>query len=91
MEKVYGSSFRANLKEYMNKAEEQPLLIERRDSDNLVLLSEKEYNRLFTEQNQEKMLDLEIEQKVDQAIVRRLLEFEKLIKKREEDDTTGLK
>lgn len=91
MERVYGSSFRANLKEYMNKAEKKPLLIERRDSDNLVLLSEREYNRLLKEHNQEKMLGLEIEQKVDQAITRRLLEFEKLIKKREEVDTTGLK
>lgn len=90
MEKVYGSSFRANLKEYMNKAERKPLLIERRDSDNLVLLSESEYNRLLTGQNQEKMLDLEIEQKVDQAITRRLLEFEKLMKKGEEVDTTEL-
>lgn len=82
MEKVYGSSFRANLKEYMNKAEKKPLLIERRDSDNLVLLSEREYNRLLTGQTQEKMLDLEIEQKVDHAIARRLLEFEKILEKK---------
>lgn len=31
VEKIYGSSFRANLKEYMDKAEKEPLLIERRD------------------------------------------------------------
>ncbi|MBQ2799774.1 MAG: type II toxin-antitoxin system Phd/YefM family antitoxin [Lachnospiraceae bacterium] len=80
MEKVYGSSFRANLKEYMNKAEKEPLLIERRDAENLVILSEKEYERLATWVNNNQTLSLEIEKKVDKVLSKRLSEYEKLLK-----------
>ena len=83
MEKVYGSSFRANLKEYMNKAEKEPLLIERRDAENLVLLSENEYERLVNWMNNNQMLSLEIEQKVDAVLSRRLMDYEKLLREKE--------
>lgn len=80
MERVYGSSFRANLKGYMNKAEKEPLLIERRDAENLVILSEKEYERLMEWVNNNQMLSLEIEQKVDKILSKRLMEYEKMLK-----------
>jgi len=81
MEKIYGSSFRANLKEYMDKAEQEPLLIERRDSKSLVLLSEEEYQRLMNRIDKDRMISLEIEQKVDAALNRRLLEYQKLLRR----------
>lgn len=80
MEKIYGSSFRANLKEYMNKAEKEPLLIERRDAKSLVLLSEDEYERLVSRIDNDRMISLEIEQKVDAALNRRLMEYQKLMR-----------
>lgn len=80
MEKIYGSSFRANLKEYMNKAEQEPLLIERRDAKSLVLLSEDEYERLVNQIDNDRILSLEIEQKVDAALNRRFMEYERLLR-----------
>lgn len=80
MEKIYGSSFRANLKEYMDKAEKEPLLIERRDAKSLVLLSEEEYERLVNHIDNDRMISLEIEQKVDAALNRRLVEYQKLLR-----------
>lgn len=83
MEKVYGSSFRANLKEYMNKAEKEPILIERRDTDNLVLLSEMEYKRLLKNGKKDESLSLEIEKKVEEVLERRLVAYEKLLREKE--------
>lgn len=80
MEKIYGSSFRANLKEYMDKAEKEPLLIERRDAKSLVLLSEDEYERLVNRIDNDRIISLEIEQKVDAALNRRLVEYQKLLR-----------
>lgn len=80
MEKIYGSSFRANLKEYMNKAEKEPLLIERRDAKSLVLLSEDEYERLVNQIDNDRLISLEIEQKVDAALNRRFMEYERLLR-----------
>lgn len=80
MEKIYGSSLRANLKDYMDKAQEAPLLIERRDAENLVLLSEKEYERLLELASNHQMLSVEIEQKVDKVLSKRFMEYEKLLR-----------
>jgi PHD/YefM family antitoxin component YafN of YafNO toxin-antitoxin module len=79
MEKVFGSNFRANLKEYMEKAEVNPLLIERRASKSLVLMSEDEYNRLMAGVNTDVLLNLDIEKVVNEIFERRMVELEQQI------------
>lgn len=70
MKKVYSSDMRSNLKSCLDMASEEPLLIERRTADNLVILSEKSYNELINKDSDD--LQILIEQKVNTQIDKRL-------------------
>lgn len=79
MKKVYSSAMRSNLKNYLDMAVEEPLLVERRNADNLVILSEEAYNQLINKEPDN--LQILIEQKVDTQIEKRLSMYVDLLSK----------
>ena len=64
MKQIYASDFRKNMKEYMDMAVEEPLIIDRRSAQNVVVLSLKDYQKLLSDEDREK-LNQEIADVVD--------------------------
>lgn len=86
MKKVYSSDMRSNLKSCLDMASEEPLLIERRNADNLVILSEESYNQLISKEPNN--LEILIEQKVDTQIEKRLATYVDFFSKMKNESTT---
>lgn len=49
MQKTHAKALRARLKEFLDLAAKQPLRIQRRSSDSLILMNENHYNELKNE------------------------------------------
>lgn len=79
MKQIYASDFRKNMKEYMDMAVEEPLIIDRRAAQNVVVLSLKDYKKLLSDEDREK-LNQEIadvvEKKIEKVIRRLLTEYD---------------
>ena len=84
MKQIYASDFRKNMKEYMDMAVEEPLIIDRRAAQNVVVLSLKDYKKLLSDEYREK-LNQEIadvvEKKIEKVIRRLLTEYDEEKKK----------
>ncbi len=84
MKQIYASDFRKNMKEYMDMAVEEPLIIDRRAAQNVVVLSLKDYKKLLSDEDREK-LNQEIadvvEKKIEKVIRRLLTEYDEEKKK----------
>lgn len=75
MQQVFASDFRKNMKEYMDAAVEEPILIDRRNAPNLVVLSLKDYKALLNDEERA-ALNQEVASRVEgqiEEVVRRLL------------------
>lgn len=79
MKEVNARELRANLKECFERAKEEPLVIKRPHGSDMVLLSMEKYNSLKEEKNN---VQIDVEQKVDEAVQKRWMEYSLLIKKR---------
>lgn len=79
MKQIYASDFRKNMKEYMDMSVEEPLMIDRRSAQNVVVLSLKDYKKLLSYEDREK-LNQEIadvvEKKIEKVIRRLLTEYD---------------
>ena len=84
MKQIYASDFRKNMKEYMDMAVEEPLIIDRRSAQNVVVLSLKDYKKLLSDEDREK-LNQEIadvvEKKIEKVIRQLLTEYDEEKKK----------
>lgn len=73
MKKVFSSDLRKNLKEYLDMAAQEPLLIERRTAEGLVILSEEMYNKLVEKEPSD--IQVMIEKSVDVQLDKRLAAY----------------
>lgn len=75
MRQVFASDFRKDMKEYMDAAVDEPIIIDRRSAPNLVVLSLKDYKALLNEEERA-ALNQEVASRVEgqiEEVVRRLL------------------
>lgn len=79
MKKVFSSDLRKNLKEYLDMAAQEPLLIERRTAEGLVILSEEMYNKLVEKEPSD--IQVMIEKSVDAQLEKRLAAYADMFSK----------
>ena len=79
MKKVFSSDMRKNLKSCLDMAAEEPLIVERRNAENLVMLSEEMYNNMVNKKPEN--LEILIEQRVDANLEKRLTMYADFINK----------
>ena len=79
MKKVFSSDLRKNLKEYLDMAAQEPLLIERRTAEGLVILSEEMYNKLVEKEPSD--IQAMIEKSVDAQLEKRLAAYADMFSK----------
>ena len=75
MRQVFASDFRKDMKEYMDAAVDEPIIIDRRSVPNLVVLSLKDYKALLNDEERA-ALNQEVASRVEgqiEEVVRRLL------------------
>lgn len=75
MRQVFASDFRKDMKEYMDAAVDEPIIIDRRSAPNLVVLSLKDYKALLNDEERA-ALNQEVASRVEgqiEEVVRRLL------------------
>ncbi len=79
MQQVFASDFRKNMKEYMDAAVDEPIIIDRRSAPNLVVLSLKDYKALLNDEERAALnqaVASRVEGQIEEVVRRLLKEYE---------------
>lgn len=79
MQQVFASDFRKYMKEYMDAAVDEPIIIDRRSAPNLVVLSLKDYKALLNDEERATLnqaVASRVEGQIEEVVRRLLKEYE---------------
>ena len=79
MKQIYASDFRKNMKEYMDMAVDEPIMIDRRAAKNLVVMSLDDYKNLLDSEERARLnqeIADNVEEKIKNVIKNLLIEYD---------------